>query len=298
MSDIIFNNINNEIINYENDLIKDLTFFNNKNEYVLTLSDPTKQLFNNNPINDYSYYININMISITNIYILININDYNNILYDKNLFFNFINLSISLETSENILDDDCIFTSLLYDFINNIEPEIIDNNVKMYLFKNKFIPYILDNQKYYLSIECNKSLNHIINDIYITYKYIQKSDIKYNHSINEISTYIIDKHNNITNDKYVLQNYNSPDTYIIIFEFDDDNIMECYINNKKYYMDEIDKIKILNKDFGIIKNNDLSLVEMFNYINNNNNNNNNKYDTIYIISSKIIYIYEVKFSLP
>jgi hypothetical protein len=47
MSDIILNNMNNEIINYENNLIKDLTFFNEQNEYILELNNPNRVINDN-----------------------------------------------------------------------------------------------------------------------------------------------------------------------------------------------------------------------------------------------------------
>ena len=265
--------INNyDIDNYEEDLIKDLSYnIDDTNEIINTIN-----LRLDCPSIDYkieetyvkNYALDLNKCIIKRIYLKLDLTAYDKLLLDDNLINDLLgNIDFKLIINNNTLFSNMLNVLILDKYDNKYDDKIIINVFNFYKYKCiiSFLSkglYIDNNDKLYLSILSSNmynetSINLLIDNLYIEYvsfNNIDKSFISKYSSKNSIDSIKI-VCNYLDNDdtlfKFYIFRMAAAVLYISLYIEDNDDIIEDIILNDEFSV-SFHKIYILNKLIYII----------------------------------------------
>jgi hypothetical protein len=238
--------------------------------------------------------------TIKQIYLLIDINDYNELISNKELLLSFLDNSLIINEDYNNILNVSILSSIYCEIINNNNDiEIIDNKVKIILFNNYYNniiiskSYISDECEYSMTIEYSEKTKHLFENIFVVYN-INNDDTleelspangrdnndKYNKVKYITSESFLPQEIDIIDNKLILRNNSSDICYII--NFSDDSLNNIELCDETKYLDcIIDKINILSNEFYLITN----IKDINGFINNYiKKNKYDKYNVEYKIS--------------
>ena len=283
---------NIEIINYENDLLKDLNYNNksienNENNITVNIND-----FYENNNNTYNLNNGIDHI-IKEIYLEININDYNELVNSesKDLLYLFLDTELYINECDNQILTSTILSSIYIEIINTSKDVIIiDNKVKIYLYNNYYNKLIITKDS-----ECTLSIDyycyaaHLFENIYIVYNIINNINSEETNNIiyitsDHITNFDIEKSKD---NKIILKNASLDICSIIgLDNYTYINDVDIYDTDNTLLNSITEIITIMDNDFYLIT----YIEDINNYINNVINptkdsiKNNKNYKTNFILT--------------